>query len=330
MIVRTLKRAVKRTLSSKTGWHLLGPVVREPGVMVLTYHRILGRDRRLRGISVEAFESHMRWIREHCEPIEPEAIAEHARSDRRARPAVIVTFDDGYRDYHDLAYPILARLGIPAVVFLATSFMDEGGMLWTDEVDWAMTSSPRDRVKLPWAEEPVVLDGARARSALSARIRGYLKTLPDAERRQALDALLEELDAPPVRERQMLDWDEVRRTMDITRFGGHSHTHPILSRLSRADAEREIAACRDRIFAETGKRPTLFAYPNGQAADYTPETKEILRRHGFAIAFSTSEGVAGADTDWMAVNRLPSGELDVPDFVWTAAGMMRSSRGAAI
>ena len=44
----------------------------------------------------------------------------------------------------------------------------------------------------------------------------------------------------------MLTWDEVRATLDLTRYGGHSHTHPILSRLDRADAEREIRTCRDR------------------------------------------------------------------------------------
>ena len=323
MIGRIVKRSVKRAFASGPGWRFVAPLVREPGVIVLTYHRINGTDRSLEGISIDAFERHMRWIKDHCEVIEPGAIQEHASGRRRSRPAVVVSFDDGYKDYHDLAYPVLERLRIPAVVFLATSFMDQGGMIWTEEVQWTVNNARKARVTLPWSQETVTLDGAASRTKLSTTIRRHLKTLPDTERRATLDVLVKELDAPPVRERQMLSWDEVRAASRYTRWGGHSHTHPILSRLTREAAEREIATCRDRIHAETGTAPTLFAYPNGQPADFTAETKEILQKNGFRIAFATTEGIAGPDSDWMAVKRLPSGEFDVPDFVWTASGMMR-------
>ncbi len=40
--------------------------------------------------------------------------------------------------------------------------------------------------------------------------------------------------------------------------GGHSHTHPIMSRLDAAEAETEVRTCRDRIAAETQQAPTSF------------------------------------------------------------------------
>jgi peptidoglycan/xylan/chitin deacetylase (PgdA/CDA1 family) len=330
MNVRTLKRVVKHTLASAPGWTWLGPIVRAPGVIVLSYHRIraeIGRPGpRMPGVALDVFTTQMQWIRKHCDPIGPDALIEYAKSPRRARrPPILITFDDGTRDYHDLAYPVLKQLGIPAVVFLATSFLDDGGIIWTDQVEWAAQTTARKRVTLPWSDGPAIelVDG-RARSALSARSRAYLKTLPDADRKAALALLLRELDAPPLLERQMLTWDEVRRTMDLTHYGGHSHTHPILSRLGRADAIDEIRTCRDRIGAETGRAPTLFAYPNGTSDDFTPETQQIVRDHGFTVAFSTTEGIAGPDTDWMAVRRLPTAEIDVPDFAWMVAGLMRS------
>jgi peptidoglycan/xylan/chitin deacetylase (PgdA/CDA1 family) len=239
---------------------------------------------------------------------------------------VLITFDDGYRDYHDVAYPVLESLGIPSTVFLATSFMDEGGMLWTDEVQWAALSTRRDRVTLPWADEPsMALPDAAARNALGERARAHLKKLPDAERRVALTALLAALGDPPPKERQMLTWDEVRRTMKLTSYGGHSHTHPILSRLDADAADREIRTCKERIAAETGVSPRTFAYPNGRPSDYTAETQAILRRHGFDLVFATSEGIAGPDSDWMAVKRLPTEAADLPEFAWIAAGLMRDS-----
>jgi len=320
MIERSIKRSIKRTLASSWGWRAFGPLVRPAGVIVLMYHRIVDRDRSLDGLPLETFAAQMRWLRAHCEPIAPEAIVERARDGGRRRPAVLVTFDDGYRDYHDLAYPVLRELAIPALLFLATSFLDDGGMLWTDTVQWAALSTRRARVRLPWTDESIALPDRAARAGLGERARAHLKRLPDDQRRAAMAALLDELGAPPARGREMLTWDEVRRTRDLTRFGGHTHTHPILSRLERAAAEREIRTCRDRIAAETGVAPTAFAYPNGRPEDYTAETQEILRALGFTAAYATSEGVAGPDTDWMAVRRLPAVSGDVADLAWIATG----------
>jgi peptidoglycan/xylan/chitin deacetylase (PgdA/CDA1 family) len=328
MIARSLKRVVKQTVSSSWGWRLFGPLLRRPGVIVLMYHRILGADRSLVGTAVERFAAQMRWIAGNCEAIGPEELVERARRPSRLRPAVLITFDDGYRDYHDLAYPVLRELGLPALVFLATSFMDAGGTIWTDDLQWSLLATRRDHVRLPWRDgPPVPLPDTRARDELGKQACAHLKTLPEGERLAALSALFTELGELPRRERQMLTWEEVRRTSDLTRYGGHTHTHPILSRLGREDAEREIRTCRERITAETGRPPQYFAYPNGRPGDYTAETQEILRRNGFTVAFSTSEGIAGADSDWMAVKRLPSVDGDVPDFVWLSGGCSDGTAG---
>jgi peptidoglycan/xylan/chitin deacetylase (PgdA/CDA1 family) len=286
------------------------------------YHRILGEDRTFPGLPVRLFSEQMHWLREHCEPISPASLVERAGQGRRMRPAALVTFDDGYRDYHELAYPILRDLGIPAIVFLATSLIDEGRMLWTEELQWAVLASTRQRVSCPWTDEAVVtLSDVASRRAWGRVARKYLKALPDEARRAALEKMHAELGRPPPLERQMLSWDEVRATRDITTYGGHTHTHPILSRVERTRAETEIETCRDRILSETGCAPTCFAYPSGNPADFTAETQAILREHGFTLAFSTIEGIAGPDSDWMAVKRLPTDAASTPDFVWVAAGL---------
>ena len=323
-MIGSVKRVIKRAVASPLGWHTAGALLREPGVIVLTYHRILGEDRTLAGVPVENFREQMQFVRAQCDPIGPEELEQRAERPTRMRPAVLVTFDDGFRDYHDLAYPVLKELGIPALVFVATSFMDEGGLLWTERVQWAAISTRKERVKLPWSGEELALPNAAAREALGEKARAHLKHVPDGERRAEVDALIAECGDPPPRGREMLTWDEIRRTLDLTRYGGHSHTHPILSRLSRAECEREIRTCRDRITAETGIAPQYFAYPNGQPSDYTKETQAVLREHGFNVAFSTSEGIAGPGTDWMAVKRLPSHAPDVASFAWLAAGLAKS------
>lgn len=79
-------------------------------------------------------------------------------------------------------------------------------------------------------------------------------------------------------QRQMLTWDEVRATMKLTYFGGHTHTHPILSQLDSQSAEDEIRTCRDRIYQETGITPRYFAYPNGRAIDFSPRHSRYFKK----------------------------------------------------
>lgn len=179
-------------------------------------------------------------------------------------------------------------------------------MIWTDQLQWAAVSTKRARVRLPWNQRVVALPDMRARFGLGETIRTYLKTQPDHRRRRWFQQLLSELGNPPEPDRQMLSWDEVRSTMHLARIGGHTHTHPILSRIDRDGCNLEISMCKQRIEEETGCSPAFFAYPNGRDEDYTQETKNVLRRHGFKLAFSTCEGVAGPDSDWLAVKRLPA------------------------
>lgn len=311
-----VRSAVKRILGSNLAWDVMGPLVRPPGVIVMMFHRVLRAGDERPGISIDRFAELMRWVRHHCDPIAPEVLAERARHPRRRRPAVLVTFDDGYRDYHDLAYPVLRELGIPATVFLVTSLVDGGGTLWTDRVQTAAELTQRTSARLSPDLPESPLPDAAARAAFGRKARQFLKTLPDAERLVLTERLLDELGVPAPTGRDFMTWDEVRATMDLTRYGGHTHTHPILSRLTPERATEEIRTCRDRISHETGMAPWLFAYPNGQPSDYTGETQRILREHGFSVAFSTSRGVAGPATDWMAVPRL-AGEENLTTAVYS-------------
>src|SRR5688572_19329289 len=58
-----------------------------------------------------------------------------AVTERRELPrgAVLVTFDDGYRDFAEIAWPILKKYSVPAVLFVSTAYPDcPGRMFWWD------------------------------------------------------------------------------------------------------------------------------------------------------------------------------------------------------
>lgn len=317
MLLSKIKQTFKKCLASQVGWKM-SALLRSRGVIALTYHRINANSNFFPGMPVDQFRSQMDWLRKHCTPIWPEDIFDAARKANRIRPPVIVTFDDGYRDYHDRAYPILHDMRIPAVMFLSTDFMDRGGLLWTEALHWAVMTTSESDVRVPWRpEDSTSLLTTDARKAFITGCKRHLKGIPDDERKSWMTMLFQNLNVsePTIElDRQMLTWDEVRAMREGTRFGGHSHTHPILSQLKPESMEHEILTCRDRIAEETGVPPHCFAYPNGRACDFNETTKVLLQRHGFNIAFSTNEGIIKKDSDPLALSRQPSGGSSIGDF----------------
>lgn len=314
-----LKRLIRAALTKSPLWELSG-AVRRGGCAVLTYHRVGANPQGFKHVPANVFRRQMHWLREHCEIVTPAAFREACDRGGRSRPRVLVTFDDGYRDYHDVAYPILEELGMPAVNFVATGFADNPHTLfWWDEVDLASWGSTRARIELPWPEMPPVTLDRAGRERLRMDIRRRVRSRPDAEREPMLAAFYEALGVRPADlriERQVMTWDEIRAVSELTTIGGHTHTHPLMSRVDEPRLRSEVSTCRDRIAAHTA-RPVLFAYPSGAMSE---DAKRVVREEGFQTAFSDERGVNDARTDWMAARRF-NAPADVGQLGYLLSGL---------
>ncbi len=87
------------------------------------------------------------------------------------------------------------------------------------------------------------------------------------------------------RDPRYLTWPQVREMARAGfAFGGHTRTHPHLTRLSRADALDEIEGCRKRIEDELGGPAEWFSYP---FSDVNQEVEEFVLACGFKYACLT-------------------------------------------
>jgi peptidoglycan/xylan/chitin deacetylase (PgdA/CDA1 family) len=326
------KLAAKAFLASRWGWRATQPL-RPRGTAVLMYHRVGPITDPFPTFDIRVFRAQMEWLKTRCRVIAPEELA-----DVLARPTdertVLLTFDDGYKSYFDHVYPILAELRLPSLVFPSTAFVDDPARRFAwDTLYLATQRTSRKEVRLPWGEEPIVsTHDTASRRRFYAICRRYVKHLRGPAQTEMTARLLDrlgvesaDLEVP----RQVLTWDEVRATMPLTRYGGHTHTHPIMSQLDSTALEFEIRLSQERIAQETGVAPRFFAYPNGGVEDFTQEAKILLRRHGFEIAFSAIEGLARPNPDWMAVRRFPQGK-DFLDMVWLVAALRAPRKPVAV
>jgi peptidoglycan/xylan/chitin deacetylase (PgdA/CDA1 family)/SAM-dependent methyltransferase len=116
-------------------------------VVILCYHSI-HTDGSFRSATPEQFEQHLQWLKNHCELMSLEALLDaRGRGAAGSRPRVAITFDDGYRDNYDHAFPLLQKYGAIATFFLTVGFLDRA-----DGVRVRLDVAPKELQALTWEQ----------------------------------------------------------------------------------------------------------------------------------------------------------------------------------
>lgn len=105
---------------------------------------------------------------------------------------------------------------------------------------------------------------------------------------------------------EVMSWRQIRELAagGVT-LGGHTVSHPHMPEVDAEHNRREILDANARIEAETGQRPTLFAYPYGVAG---LEHMGIAREAGVAAAFGQHSGVAHRGANFFYLPRFSFNE----------------------
>jgi peptidoglycan/xylan/chitin deacetylase (PgdA/CDA1 family) len=99
----------------------------EPGLVILIYHRVGRRTPVEVDLPLGLFDAQIGFLAEHATVVTlDEGVRALTALDTRAQTLVAVTFDDGTADFAELAVPVLARHAVPATLYVATRFVDEG------------------------------------------------------------------------------------------------------------------------------------------------------------------------------------------------------------
>jgi len=291
---------------------------------VLAYHRIadarhseFSAYRRTASATPAQFAEQLRYLAQHCTVVSLDQVIAAAR-DAAELPdrAVLITFDDGYRDNVDVALPLLEQHRASATVFLATDFVGSGKAFFWDVVADLFFRAPVTKATLPLLGERQWTRGAGS-SAVAETLVEKLKHLTDGKRAEVVASLGETLRVhatSPELANLCLGWDDVRRGASRgLAFGSHTCTHAILPGLSQARARRELVDAKSRLEAELGRPVTAFAYPNG---DCDVATEAMVRDAGYAIAFSMRQGPSAPwslrHRPW-SVRRVPVYSSDTPE-----------------
>jgi peptidoglycan/xylan/chitin deacetylase (PgdA/CDA1 family) len=305
-----------------------------PWLTVLTYHRVADAQRAspfddgVIDTSPTDLDQHLAFVEEHFDLTSLDELVSHVvKGTKLPKNPVLVTFDDGYLDNHDVALPILKRHGVEAIFFIATQYVDRRELFWWDKINFLIKSSTRSRLDLSYPG-PLVLDleaeGARE-LAISAALRivkhsfgldlnrfmDHLSAatgthLPSDQERKHADSLL-------------MTWDHVR---DLRRQGmavqSHTVTHRVVQTLEAGDLADELRASKEHLGEILGEPIQALAYPVGVQLKFAPHVRAAVEAAGYSVAFTNGNGVNyKKGFDPLGIARL-SPDFAFPDYQFRA------------
>jgi len=257
------------------------------------------------------FKSVLQELRAAGAPVSIPDIVDASRGRRTLPPrAFAVTFDDGFENNFSVAAPALREAGVPATFYVTSGFVDHNSASWIDDIEEAVEKTDSVTLKLPF---PLPRDSFRRpeekRDLLEA-IRKHVKGDPRIDPYSTAREIRRQLGAgsfvPDPGLDQKLSWDQVRELSrdPLFTFGGHGHTHRILSYLDPGRLEEEVTLSMDLLRRATGSAVLHYSYPEGLAHCYSEAVIACLKGRGIVCAPTAEHGVNRVGDDLFHLKRI--------------------------
>jgi peptidoglycan/xylan/chitin deacetylase (PgdA/CDA1 family) len=289
------KRELAARIFARTGvTSLLESVPRRGVLLVLNYHRIgdahaTPYDSGVFSGTAEELDEQVRYLKRHFHIATLDEVVESIATGGPRHATVLITFDDGYIDNYQLAFPVLRSHGVQGVFFLPTAFVGTNHLPWWDVVAYLVKQARTRTIQLQYPEP---LSFALDQEGVANVIMHILLVCARPEVRT--DDVISQLEAacdcrrPDANaDRCYLDWNEAREMKQHgMAFGSHTHSHEILTKLPPLRQEEELRTSRETLEQELQTRIETLAYPVGLQTSFSGDTKRALETTGYRAAFS--------------------------------------------
>lgn len=208
---------------------------------------------------------------------------------------VMVTFDDGYRSCHDVALPILQRVGVPATFFVSTSFVTERRLYWWERIAVLLAHATRDTASLPY---PSLRAMDRRDPALRGQLVAMIKNTPHLDVDRFLGDLctgfgVEWSVAIEARfaDQLIMSWDQIRALAAAgMAVESHGRRHRVLQTLDEIELADELRGSRAELEAQLRRPVHAIAYPVGRSIARWQHIRAQIAAAGYRVGFSNASG----------------------------------------
>jgi peptidoglycan/xylan/chitin deacetylase (PgdA/CDA1 family) len=213
------------------------------------------------------------------------------------RRFVCITFDDGYKDVKEYAYPLLRKYKLPFAMYIPTSFPDRLGEMWWLALEAVIAQNSRIGMVINGKDQFFECGSVSEKRELYEAVYGYIRSMKteDELRKFVRDLCATyRVDIAAFCRDLCMDWQELGEMAEdpLMTIGAHTVNHVMLKKIASDDATRaEMEMSRSVLEAALGKRPQHLAYPVGDPTSAGPREFRIAAELGFKTATTTRPGV---------------------------------------
>jgi peptidoglycan/xylan/chitin deacetylase (PgdA/CDA1 family) len=270
-------------------------------VTVLRYHAVVSSPLAVPDwcfLDERHFRMQLEYLARQFEVVPFSVAVRELRERTVTRPTAVLTFDHAFQSVHDVALPVLKRMGLPAVVFVPTGLCGTDDTPWFCRLNRALAAATRR--SLEWRDESFALDTALARAHAGRVLQARLIALPHPLLMHELAAIVGALgdDAArpigPGSPYRVMGPRELEALVASALFevGAQGASDSLLSLLPPAEREREVTGSVQAVRRLAGRPCRYFAYPRGRVGEEGREVRRLLLEQGVEAAVT---GIAGAN-----------------------------------
>lgn len=279
-------------------------------VNILIYHRVgpMTDKWSIDPIDNEIFEAQMKYLSKNFEIISLNNLSEKIIKDKIPKKAVAITFDDGYKDNYEFAFPILKKYNIPATIFLSTGNIEQKKLFWWDEVNYMVLHTDLKSIDLKDIGI-YQLNSEKDRIKAGLSIVEKLKRIENSKKESIIEHLINIANvniSDKLGKQNILSWNEIKKmNKKGIDFGAHTVTHPILTNITLDKAKMEILNSKNCIEENLETKVKSFAYPNG---DSNKNLSSLISKLGFCCSVTTEPGsITNSANELYSLNRIYGG-----------------------
>ena len=285
--------------------------------VILLYHGVTSSESRgienfsRKHIAAEDFAAQMRYVKENLNPVSLRELTRILNQEEKIPPGLVaVTFDDSFKNVHDVALPILEETGVPATFFITTGMVGTSKRYWVDRLEHMINHSKAKKVQVNLDDtKKYYIDTEKRKIECVVDIKRFLKTASPKVRERVLEDIKTETSSTKpmtAANYQNLSWEDVQRLDEspLCEVGGHTVNHEILSYLDDKALDYEVGQCINDLEKHLSHKIDLFSYPEGQEEHYNQKVIDKLKENGVNISPSAINGVNNLGADAFNLRRI--------------------------
>jgi len=277
------------------------------GPIILAYHRVLPDpgeeypfDEELISADPDSFERQLEFVKRNFNVTNFQRMHEEILSEGKIpHGSLVITFDDGYADNYEIAYPILVKHGLTATIFVTTGHVGMTDLFWFEKVSFYFKTLGSYELNIGSLNFKEHVD-ENNRIMLRDSLLGILKKVPNQVRENAmaeLEALFGEKSQEAAAHHLIntLTWEQiVEMDRGGIEMGSHTVSHPVLSSMEEREIHLELIESKKILEEKLGHEIVSVSYPVGGQFDFNPLVERIAFESGYKFGLSY---INGANSD---------------------------------